>query len=194
MRAPISVIIPTLNAEATLPACLGALGEGLSEGLLRELILADGGSTDATLRIAESAGAILVDGPVPRAERLRRAAARAEGEWLLFLRPYTRLDAGWTAAVLGALVTPGAYHFRLTYDRPGLAARIAGSLANWRARRGRPSRGDHALLIHRRVYDAAGGYPDTSADETHGLARALGPRLKPLEATVIVMDRKANRV
>ena len=39
MRAPISVIIPTLNAAEFLPACLESLVEGLERGLIRELIV-----------------------------------------------------------------------------------------------------------------------------------------------------------
>ncbi|MBV1926290.1 MAG: glycosyltransferase, partial [Rhodobacteraceae bacterium] len=46
MAAEISVIIPTLNAERVLPACLESLIEGLGAGLIRELIVTDGGSTD----------------------------------------------------------------------------------------------------------------------------------------------------
>ncbi|PHR00109.1 MAG: glycosyl transferase, partial [Sulfitobacter sp.] len=57
MRAPISVVIPTLNAEAGLSNCLTALMEGLDAGLIRELIVTDGGSQDATLALAEAWGA-----------------------------------------------------------------------------------------------------------------------------------------
>ena len=57
MRAPVSVVIPTLNAEAELGPCLAALGPGLQAGLLRELVISDGGSTDGTRAIAEAADA-----------------------------------------------------------------------------------------------------------------------------------------
>jgi GT2 family glycosyltransferase len=69
MRAPVSVIIPTLNAAGELPGCLAALGEGLQEGLIREVVITDGGSTDATPDIAEAAGAVWV-GPAPSAAGL----------------------------------------------------------------------------------------------------------------------------
>ena len=52
MRAALSVVIPALNAEKALPACLAALMEGLEAGLIRELVVSDGGSGDATVRIA----------------------------------------------------------------------------------------------------------------------------------------------
>ena len=60
MRAPISVIIPTLDAAEPLPACLAALMEGLDAGLVRELIVSDGGSADATGAIAQAWGAVVL--------------------------------------------------------------------------------------------------------------------------------------
>ena len=77
MRAPISVVIPTLNAEAPLTGCLTALMEGLEAGLIRELIISDGGSTDMTLTLAEAWGAEIVTGPASRGGQLRRGCAKA---------------------------------------------------------------------------------------------------------------------
>ena len=59
MRAPISVVMAVWNAERVLPRQLAVLGEALAEGLLRELILVDGGSSDATPRIAAEAAKCL---------------------------------------------------------------------------------------------------------------------------------------
>ena len=57
----ISVIIPTLNAERDLAATLTALVPAAVDGLIREVIIADGGSTDRTRKIADWAGADLVE-------------------------------------------------------------------------------------------------------------------------------------
>ena len=82
MRAPVSVVIPTLNEEAGLPACLGALFEGVSAGVIRELIVAAGGARDGTLAIAEEAGAEAVLCAASRGDQLRGGAAKAQGGWL----------------------------------------------------------------------------------------------------------------
>jgi len=49
----LTIVIPTLNAELTLPILLDSIGE--VDGL--RLIVSDGGSTDKTLDIAAKAAA-----------------------------------------------------------------------------------------------------------------------------------------
>ena len=52
----LSVIIPTLNCERALALTLAMLVPGAVSGMVREVVLADGGSTDATLEVADAAG------------------------------------------------------------------------------------------------------------------------------------------
>ncbi|MDJ0820760.1 MAG: TIGR04283 family arsenosugar biosynthesis glycosyltransferase [Paracoccaceae bacterium] len=193
MRAPISVVIPTLNAEAALGPCLAALGEGLHEGLIRELIVSDGGSTDATLRLAEAAGAVIVTGPASRGGQLRRGVAAAQGEWLLVIHADSVLLEGWGEVVLSALTTKGAHHFRLAFDAAGFAPRIVAGWANLRSWLFGLPYGDQGLLIDRASYDAVGGYPDLPLMEDVALARALRGRLRALPVTVITSAEKYQR-
>ncbi|MDU8912806.1 TIGR04283 family arsenosugar biosynthesis glycosyltransferase [Aestuariicoccus sp. MJ-SS9] len=190
MRAPISVIIPTLNAEASLAPCLGALGEGLAAGLLRELVVSDGGSEDGTAALAEAAGAILLSGPPSRGGQLRRGAEAAKGDWLLFLHADTQLALGWAEAVQAVLTRPGAYHFRLAFDAASPAARWVAGWANLRSALFGLPYGDQGLLIDRATYDAAGGYPDIPLMEDVALARALRGKLRALPATAITSAAK----
>jgi hypothetical protein len=69
----LSVVIPALNAAATLPACLARL-DGADE-----IILVDGGSTDDTVRIAEAAGARVVIAPKGRGIQLRAGGRGRQG-------------------------------------------------------------------------------------------------------------------
>jgi glycosyltransferase involved in cell wall biosynthesis len=85
----LSVIIPTLNSERELQALLTALVPAAVDGLVRDVIAADGGSTDATLEICEDAGVAVVAG-------LTDAVALARNEQLLVLPPSLRLRRGWT--------------------------------------------------------------------------------------------------
>src|SRR5512134_2612793 len=99
MAPPISVVIPTLNAARLLPRTLAPLVDGMAEGLIREVIVSDGGSRDETLEIADAAGCTLVSGEAGRARLLRTGAMRAKGKWLLFLHPGAALARGWTDEV-----------------------------------------------------------------------------------------------
>ncbi len=178
MPAPISVIIPTLNAEGELPGCLAALTEGLVAGLIRELIVSDGGSADATREIAEAAGAVLLQGAPSRGGQLRRGAAVARGDWLLILHADTRLAPGWAEAVAAHLDRPGAgpAYFRLAFRARGLMPRLVAGWANLRAALFSLPYGDQGLLLRRADYDRAGGYPDQPLMEDVALVRALrGP-------------------
>jgi rSAM/selenodomain-associated transferase 2 len=190
MRAPVSVVIPTLNAEAALPACLAALTEGLQAGLIRELIFSDGGSTDATLRIAEAAGAMVVTGPPSRGGQLRRGVAASGGAWVLVLHADTVLARGWTEAVSCALTTSDAYYFRLRYDAEGIMARVVAGWANLRSRLFRLPYGDQGLLISAELYAQVGGYPDIPLMEDVALACALNGRMKPLGALAVTSAAK----
>lgn len=187
MRAPLSVIIPTLDAEAELPRCLAGLGEGLAAGLIRELVISDGGSVDATAAIAEAAGAVFVAGAPGRGGQLGRGAAAASGPWLLFLHADTELQPGWAEAVLAHISTSPdrAGYFRLGFRAPGLPPRIVAGWANLRSRLFGLPYGDQGLLVPAALYEGAGGFPDIPLMEDVAFARRLGGHLSPLGATAI---------
>lgn len=187
MRAPLSIIIPTLDAEADLSRCLSALGEGLTEGLIRELVISDGGSSDGTAAIADAAGALLVMGPRGRGGQLARGAAVSSGEWLLFLHADTELQPGWATAVLSHMAnTPNrAGWFRLRFRATGMAPRIVAGWANLRARVFGLPYGDQGLLVPVALYHEAGGFPDIPLMEDVALARRLRGRLSPLDAVAV---------
>ncbi len=151
----ISIVIPTLNeAEA-----LGRALDGLDFGPVNvELIVSDGGSTDATVSIATRHGARVIRGAPGRGQQLRRGASIATGEVFLFLHADTRLATGALEAVRAALSEPNIVggNFRLIFDGPtGFARWLTGFYA-WIRRRGFYY-GDSVIFVRREVYDAVGG-------------------------------------
>src|SRR5216683_1797639 len=84
---------------------LAALGDAR---LIREIIVADGGSRDDSVTIAEAAGARIVEAPRGRGTQLAAGAAAASGDWLLFLHADCRLAPGWEPAVEGFVAAPEA--------------------------------------------------------------------------------------
>lgn len=183
MRAALSVVIPTLKAEKGLPGCLAALMEGLEVGLIRELVISDGGSTDHTLRIAEEVGAIVVTGPASRGGQLRRGVEAAQGEWLLLLHADTQLEPGWSDAVQGLMQDSKAGYFRLGFSSRGIFARVVAGWANLRSKRFGLPYGDQGLILPRRLLDSVGGVPDIPLMEDVALARALRGQLVALPVT-----------
>ena len=97
----ISVVIPTQDDEAVLGRTLGPLVGAAVAGLVREVILADGGSVDATLDIGEDAGCRIVAGEGSDEIRARAAAEDAVGDWLMILPADVMLLPGWEAVVRG---------------------------------------------------------------------------------------------
>jgi len=178
MRAPVSVVIPTLEEAARIGPCLGALAEAVTAGVIREVILADGGSGDGIAGIAEATGAELVTAPRGRGAQLAAGARAAGGPWLLFLHADTALGPGWAEAVSAHMRAhpDRAGYFRLRFDRGGVAARLVAGWANLRSRLLALPYGDQGLLISRRLYEKAGGYPEIPLMEDVALVRRLGRR------------------
>ena len=178
MPAPLSVVIPTLNAAAGLPACLESLMPGLEAGLIREVIVADAGSEDATVQIADATGAKVVTGAKGRGAQLAAGAAAARGDWLLFLHADTQLSRDWAERAgdhMAARPDKAAY-FELKYRSDARPARTLEKRANRRARMLGLPYGDQGLLISRRLYDAVGGYADVPLMEDVMIVRAIGKR------------------
>lgn len=197
MHAPVSVVIPTLNAAARLGPCVEALGEGLIAGVVRELVIADGGSSDEIAGVAEALGARLVRAPQGRGTQLAAGARVATGKWLLFLHADTVVAPGWASAVVSHIGTqPGkAGYFRLRFDHGGSMARFVAGWANLRSRFLGLPYGDQGFLVSRAVYDAVGGYPEIPLMEDVTLARRLGrARLAQLDGDAVTSaERYAAR-
>ena len=195
---PLSIIIPTLDAAAPLPATLAALAEGQARGLIREILVADGGSRDATAALAQERGARVVAAPRGRGAQLAAGGAAAAGAWLLFLHADTRLGPGWAASVAGFIGDPGnagrAGYLRFRLDDAGAAARRVEAAVAWRCRRLALPYGDQGLLIAAPLYRAVGGFRPLPLMEDVDLARRLGRRrLAPLAADALTSAARYRR-
>ncbi|HWK14882.1 MAG TPA: glycosyltransferase [Rhizobiaceae bacterium] len=91
----LSVLIETHNDEDRLARTLASLVSGAVEGLVREVIVCDRGSTDQSWQVADHAGCVWLAGT-----DIAAGIARAKGDWLLFVEPGARLSPGWTEPVL----------------------------------------------------------------------------------------------
>jgi glycosyltransferase involved in cell wall biosynthesis len=99
-------VMATLNNERDLVDALSPLIPASVDGLVRELVVADGGSIDATLHILNEAGAVVMEGGV------EAACQAAKGPWLLIMRPTSRLTYEWSGPVRRRMehAQAGAHH------------------------------------------------------------------------------------
>ena len=179
----ISVIIPTLDAEVGLARTLGALVPAAVDGLVREVIVVDGGSRDRTAEIADEAGVTFVTRGGGRGCQLAAGATQARFPWLLFLHADTVLDPGWereVTAFMEAIDTgrrsPAAAAFRFALDDDGLGPRLLERLVALRSTLLRLPYGDQGLLMPKGLYAEIGGYPASPLMEDVGLILRLGRR------------------
>jgi rSAM/selenodomain-associated transferase 2 len=192
----ISVVIPTLDAEATLPDTLSALIPASLDGLVREVIVVDAGSKDRTREIADWAGADVIETGPNRASQLRAGAAAARQPWILFLSGDTVLDHGWEREASHFMERvdkdsprQAAAVFRFALDEEGAAPRLLEAFARLRFGLRLPY-GDQGLLIPRKLYDAVGGHRELSGMEDVDIARRLGRRrIKLLRARAVSSAR-----
>jgi glycosyltransferase involved in cell wall biosynthesis len=177
----ISVVIATHDSEALLVPTLSVLVPGALAGLVREVIVADGGSKDDTAKVADIAGCSLIAKPGPLGARLSAAATTARSSWLLFLKPGTVLGAQWMdevsrfmheAEINGANSCAAVFRKRARHGRSALAEALSLLVSTL----GTLPRPDQGLLIAKRHYDAIGGHRADHADPEIDLLRRLGRR------------------
>lgn len=201
--ASLFVIIPALNAAASLPATMASLEEGVRARLIGGLILADGGSGDTTRTLAERSGFQVIQLEPGRGGQLAGGADLAgrqtrDEDWYLFLHADTRLQPGWSAEVRRFMERyqdqnrAAAFRFALD-DVSGSAQRLE-RFVNWRCQMFGLPYGDQGLLISRRFYEALGGYRPWPLFEDVDLVRRIGKRrLSALRTRAITSAERFNK-
>lgn len=176
----ISVVIPTLNDAAALPRALAPLVEGVASGVIKQVVVADGGSSDATLDIADAAGCDLVSSDASLAARVRAGVAAAKAKWLLLLPPQTILGGAWLAEadrfIANEKMRTRAGVFRLAFDDPSAEAKRALFWARLRMQTMKLPYPEQGLLLSRFFYDGLGGYPESGDAPELEFARRIGAK------------------
>lgn len=153
------------------------------QGLVREVIISDGGSNDETRGIADVAGAEFIRSEKGRGAQLAAGAEAAKSEWLLFLHADTVLQPGWIqeAATFVERVDNGtrprsAAAFSFALNDFGTKPRLLEAMVALRCALFRMPYGDQGLLIPRRLYAELGGFRPLPLMEDVDMVRRLGRR------------------
>ncbi|MCP9928190.1 TIGR04283 family arsenosugar biosynthesis glycosyltransferase [Cyanobium sp. CH-040] len=201
--ALLSVVIPARNEAGRLPGLLAQLAQ--RPQLVQEVLVVDGGSADATSRVAQLAGARLLRSPPGRGRQLALGAAEAMAPWLLLLHADVSLPRDWAERVQAAIGrgSPArgqhrerAWFFDLGIHGHDPALRLVELGAALRSRWRQLPYGDQGLLLSRRLYDAVGGIRPLPLMEDLDLVQRLRQRarLASLGAAVEVDGRRWRRL
>ena len=155
----ISIIIPTYNEEDHIGPLVAHLWQN-SQGLVREIVVVDGGSQDKTLKLAAAAGARAYAGPRKgRAAQMNYGASLVQGEILYFVHADSLPPASYVQDILDAIQAGyplGCFRFRFNSDK--LLLRINSYCTRFDRIMCRG--GDQTLFLLRSLYEELEGYKD----------------------------------
>jgi rSAM/selenodomain-associated transferase 2 len=174
MSERISIVVPALNEGATLEQTLGSLQPLRERG--HEVIVVDGGSSDATAALALPYVDRVITGERGRALQMNRGAQAASGSILWFLHADTRVPEQAEEEISGALGATGSFQWgrfdvRLSGDHWLL--RLTGRLMNLRSRLTGIATGDQGIFLRRELFESIGGYSEIPLMEDIDLSRRL---------------------
>jgi rSAM/selenodomain-associated transferase 2 len=167
----ISIIIPVLNEANTIN---GVLARILGASNL-EVIVADGGSQDETVALAQSVGVKVIAATGGRASQMNAGAAVATGSILLFLHADTHLPPAFDTFVRQVLLDTGtiAGAFELRIDAELWGIRLIEKMVNLRSRFLSLPYGDQAIFLKASIFKEIGGFPNLPIMEDFELMRRL---------------------
>lgn len=166
----VSVVIPALNEQDTIAASIDA---ARSAGAA-EVIVADGGSSDATISIATDRGARVLTGERLRAMQINRGIEAATHDTIIVVHADTLLPAGAADAVERALIDGAIFGgFRAAFIEGGPRLAYVAFMINARTRLTRKPWGDQAQFARRDTLLRIGGYPPFPIMEDYELARRM---------------------
>lgn len=192
-RPQISVIVPALNEEIALPATLAQL---LAQPQVKECIVVDGGSSDATVSIVQrhkDPRVQLVHSAPGRGKQMNAGAAIASGDMLLFHHADTELPAAGLEELHLCCANPKVQWggFRHQFSNPNWKLRFVSWLHNLRFRCSGVVYGDQSMFVRRTLFEQLGGFAEAPLEDLIFSDAALGvTQSHKLTSCVITESRK----
>lgn len=172
----VTVVVPTYNEQDLIESLIRELKEQPIE-----IIVADGGSTDETLKILGDLKVTVINGPKSRGAQMDLAARWATGDIFLFLHSDAKLPEGWLQKVLDTMtnfdIIAGA--FSIIINEKGIKYRVLEKFANLRAKYLKIVYSDEAIFVRASDFKKVGGFKSMPLMEDLGLIRRLRKLNKP---------------
>lgn len=174
----VSVIVPALNEAGHIRQTLSDLAPVREQG--HEVIVVDGGSTDATVSEAGDLADKIIEATRGRASQMNAGAGAARGELLWFLHADTRVPPQAAGALVSAIEAGalwGRFDVRLSGKQRLL--RIVERSMNWRSCLTGIATGDQGIFVTRGAFQQVGRYPEIPLMEDIALSKALRRIARP---------------
>jgi rSAM/selenodomain-associated transferase 2 len=180
MSIALSVVIPALDEAACIGATLQSLAPSRARGV--EIIVVDGGSTDATRTLAAPWVDRVIEAPNGRSTQLNAGAQAARGRILLFLhadtQPPDHFDQVILSAVRDCISAWGRFDVAITGKHRGL--KVVSFLMNLRSRATGIATGDQGIFVTRQLFDALQGFPAQPLMEDIEFSKRAKRRATPI--------------
>jgi rSAM/selenodomain-associated transferase 2 len=188
----ISAVIPTLNESGNLIRCLESLQNRTA---LKEIIVADGGSTDGTPTLAAKLGARVVESPKGRGLQIRKGVEAASGDVIVILHADCVVKKGVFKRILKKLESdPHAVGgaVGMQFEKNNLKTLVIAFLNNVRTFLTGISFGDQAQFFRTEALTVTGGFPSMMLMEDVELSLRLKEvgRLVFLRKGILVSGRR----
>jgi len=191
----LSVIVPALDEADNIGACLRSLAAARRRGA--EIIVVDGGSTDATVAAAVPHADVVLRAPRGRAVQLDSGIRAARGDILFFVHADClapeHADLIIADAIGSRSMAWGRFDVHIASDRRAL--RMVAAMMNLRSRHTAIATGDQGIFVTRALLDRIGGMPMLPLMEDIALSRALKRVTAPLclREKIVASDRRWER-
>lgn len=155
MKHRLSIIIPVLNDASALASLLASLQAARDRV---EIIVVDGGSTDASGEIAERHAHRVLHTPPGRASQMQAGAQVATGTWLWFVHADSVLSPTLLAEIQQLPEHVQWGRCNVQFDDSRAAFRMIAFFMNWRSRLTGICTGDQGIFVRRELFSQTGGF------------------------------------
>ena len=174
-----TIVIPTLNEEAEIQACLMRLQGQREEGF--EVIVVDGGSNDRTPQLVEGLCDQFISTRKGRAAQMNAGAMKAKGEFIFFLHVDTQLPEKFPepiSAIAADTFCWGRFDVKLSGEH--WSFRVIESMMNLRSRLTGIATGDQLVFISRKLFREVDGFPEIALMEDIAMSQKLKKISSPM--------------
>ena len=177
MSVKLSFIIPVYNESSQIKQCLNNLNLLRQDG--HEVIVVDGGSSDDTLLLAQPLCDVVITSEKSRAIQMNAGAAKAHGEYLLFLHADTMIPEN-ISALFSKLEKNNWGRFDVRLSGNHFMFRIIETCMNIRSRLSGIATGDQVMFVDKGLFIKIGGFPELALMEDIAISKQLLQFSKPI--------------